>query len=188
MSAPELLHDAAPGAGNEDSTPPNGKREGERGGEQEANGQGASGSSRSHRSHSHHSHRSHSSSHSSSRSASHSAGQRQKHGQHRKRRHGAGKGIERLFSRLSHPVAQCRRCNERYYASWHRDLKCPKCGRRPAHAPLWESALCFLLPPVALFDALRRKGESPRSAARILLYGLCGALVYAGLYFFMGRH
>lgn len=87
-----------------------------------------------------------------------------------------------LWSRLSAPILQCRRCGERYRASWKENIRCPKCGRYPLKIQLWERVLYTLLFPAALIGALVHYGRSPRNAAIIFLMGLAGLAVEAAIF------
>lgn len=88
-----------------------------------------------------------------------------------------------VWSRISAPYLQCRRCGERYRASWSKDTRCPKCGRHPMKIQPWESALYALIFPAALLGAIVHYGRSPRNAAIIFCVGLAGLLVETVIYF-----
>ena len=88
-----------------------------------------------------------------------------------------------LWSRLSSPVLQCRRCGERYRAPWKENIRCPKCGRYPFKIQLWEKVLYTLFFPAALVGSFVHYGRSPRNAAIIISMGLAGLAVEAAIFF-----
>jgi hypothetical protein len=138
----------------------------------------SSDSHHSHRSHSRHSHR-HSSSgsgHSSKSSTRKSKSQKSK-----KRSHYPSYRSS-FWSRVVTPILQCRRCGERYRASWTKDTRCPKCGRHPLKVQPWESALYTLVFPAAIIGSIVHFGRSPRNAAITLGLGVVGFLVETAIY------
>jgi hypothetical protein len=87
-----------------------------------------------------------------------------------------------FWSRVRSPILQCRRCGERYRASWTVDIRCPKCGRRPPKVQPWEGALYALVFPVALIGSVTHFGRSPRNSAIALCVGLAGLLIEGAIY------
>lgn len=123
------------------------------------------------RSHSHHS---------GSRQSSTGKPTRHKPRKSQKRSHSSYKPS--FWSRISAPILQCRRCGERYRASWTQDKRCPKCGRHPLKVQPWESALYTLVLPAAVIGALVHFRRSPRNAAMVSAMGVAGFIVEGLIY------
>lgn len=113
-------------------------------------------------------------------------------GGHKSRKSGSRKSKNRhkyppyrvsLWSRLSTPILECRRCGERYRVSWTTNTRCPKCGRHPLKIQPWEKAFYTLIFPAALIGSLVHYGRSPHNAALIFGMGLAGLLAEIVFYF-----